>query len=110
MATEILRRVELDNGGQRITTVHRTTGLRRWLLRIPERMERTIELDALGIDVLERCDGRTPVHDIVASMAESHQLDPLEAEQAVTAFLRMLIQRGVVAMVVTSPPEPQSPE
>ena len=110
VATEILRRVKLENGGQRITTVHRTTGYRRWLLRMPERVERTIELDALGVDVLDRCNGHTPVGDIVAAMAQGHGIDPPEAEQAVTAFLRMLIQRGIVAMVVTSPPEPRSPE
>jgi len=110
VATTILRRMALDNGGQQITVAHTTTGYRRWLLRMPQRVERTLELDALGIDVLDRCDGKTAVRDIITALAEVHQLDSIEAEKAVTTFLRMLIQRGIVAMVVTSPPEQRSRE
>jgi len=107
VATKIVRRHPLENGGQQITVALESRGYRRWLLRLPKKVERTVELDVVGVAVRDRCDGKTTVHDIITGLSSSHQLDSVEAEKAVTTFLRMLLQRGIVAMVVTSRPEPR---
>jgi hypothetical protein len=68
-----------------------------WIL--PFSGQRRIELDKLGTAVLELCDGRRSVERIVESFAADHKLTFREAQLSVTQFLRMLTERGVVAIV-----------
>ena len=55
---------------------------------------------AMGLVVLEMCDGQKSVRYIVQRFAKDYQLDPHEAERAVVTFLRSLIRKGLVNMVV----------
>jgi hypothetical protein len=69
-----------------------------WIL--PYRKEKGIALDPLGRQVLEACNGEATVERIVEGFAESHQLRFHEARQSVLTFLRMLVERRAIALVV----------
>ncbi len=69
-----------------------------WFVR--SRTTRTIRLDRLGSQVWELCDGERTVEDLVDEFARHHRLTFHEARASVTAYLRMLVQRGVLAMVM----------
>jgi len=69
-----------------------------WVL--PFRREKGIALDGLGRQVLESCDGNSSVERIVEDFALRHQLRFHEARQSVLLFLKMLLERKVVALVV----------
>ncbi len=71
-----------------------------WVL--PYRNERGIALDGLGRQVLEACDGKSSIERIVERFAEAHRLRFHEARQSVLVFLKMLLERKVIAFVVPS--------
>ena len=68
-----------------------------WLL--PFKHEKGIALDSLGREVLEACDGKSTIERIVEDFANRHQLRFHEARQSVLMFLKMLVERNVVALV-----------
>lgn len=68
-----------------------------WLL--PYSSHRRVQLDDLGMEVLDLCDGRRSIEKIIESFAASHKLSFREAQLAVTTFLRQLTQRGLIAIV-----------
>ena len=95
-------RVEWNEDGTALVTV--PTRRPRWLVPplswiLPFRDQRRIQLDGLGSDVLNMCDGRTPVERIIARLAEANKLTFREAQVPVTQFLKTLTQRGIVAIV-----------
>ena len=67
-----------------------------WVL--PYSTHRRVELDALGGRVLRMCDGRRNVESIIEEFAAEHMLSFREAQLAVGQFLRMLAQRGLIAL------------
>lgn len=69
-----------------------------WLLQ--PRPERCLALDRLGAAVWELCDGTRRVEDVVDCFAEAHGLTFHEARTAVTAYLKTLIQPGVLAIAM----------
>lgn len=73
--------------------------LLRWL--VPMSKFHRFELDRRGMFFFDLCDGKRTVADIVASFSEAYDLGPLEARIAVAAFLDVLIQKQVVALVGT---------
>lgn len=68
-----------------------------WLL--PFSGKRRIELDTLGASVLDMCDGKTAVEKMITRFAAAHKLSFREAQAPVVQFLKMLTQRGVIAIV-----------
>lgn len=100
VAARILTRHSLGNGAERVTIGIRTQGMRRWLLRRPEIIERQFELDAFGIHLVHCCDGHHSVQSIIERFATKYRLDPAEAEKAVTAFLQILIRKGILTMII----------
>jgi len=82
----------------------------RWWMRpplswiLPYRKEKGIALDAMGRQVLEACNGEATVETIVERFAERHQLRFHEARQSVLSFLRMLVERRVIALVAVGLP------
>ena len=68
-----------------------------WIL--PYSSHRRVELDALGSEVLEGCDGQQSIEQIIETFAEKHSLTFREGQLAVTTFLRQLTRRGIVAIV-----------
>lgn len=57
-----------------------------------------LQLDALGTSVWALIDGKCSVRQLINSFATTHQLEPREAEVAVTQFLRELGRRGLIGM------------
>ena len=70
------------------------------LVRKPTRATKTFELDDLGRCVWESCDGNTAVRDIITTLAERHRLNVREVKVATLAFLKTLVQKGLVGIPV----------
>lgn len=62
--------------------------------------ERKIELDPVGAHVWRGCDGRHTVKELMQSLIEKYKLNRKEAEVSLTAFLRQLGKRKLVAIAV----------
>jgi hypothetical protein len=101
VATKILERHELPDGGARLVFRYQPTRMQRLLLRIPDTATRKYEMDLYGLQVLELCDGQRNVKHIIKRFAKDHSLDPREAERAVLKFLEILVRKGLVEMIVT---------
>ncbi|NJL30464.1 MAG: PqqD family protein [Phycisphaerales bacterium] len=68
-----------------------------WLLRV--RQQAGYELDGLGREVWEACDGKRTVENIIDNFAARHHLRFHEARLSVMAFLQQLVRRGVIVLV-----------
>ncbi len=80
----------------------------RWLVPpiswvIPWSPYRRVQLDEVGSEVLDLCDGARTVEEVIEKFAEDHKLSFREGQVAVTAFLRELLSRGIVAIVGFGP-------
>ena len=100
---ESMRREENADG-----TLLLTIPLRRplWLVPplswvLPFGGSRRVELDELGACVLNLCDGHNTVERIITQFSAEHKLSFREAQVAVTQFLKMLTQRGIVVIVAS---------
>ena len=69
----------------------------KWFL--PAVTYRRIELDELGTEVLDLCDGQATIEQIIETFAASHKFSFREAQISVTSFLQMLTQRGLVIIL-----------
>ncbi len=61
-------------------------------------VERTYELDTVGQEVYQLCDGKRNIKSIVRTFASAHKLSAAEAEISVTSYLNTLHERGLIAM------------
>jgi len=68
-----------------------------WLL--PVAKERRVELDSTGAWVLALCDGERTVENVIDRVMQRHHLSFQEARASVLQFMRMLTERGVIALV-----------
>jgi len=66
----------------------------------PFSSHRRVQLDRVGLGVLDLCDGLRTVEGIIEQFAADNKLSYREAQLPVTQFMRMLLQRGLVAAVV----------
>ncbi len=79
----------------------------RWLVPpiswvVPFSKLRRVQLDAIGRAVLEACDGRRTVEEVIERFAAEHKLSFRESQLAVTRFLRELVTRGIIVIVGTN--------
>lgn len=99
-----VHRVEMASGKQalsaplRKTIWHRVFGARR--------KEKIFELDDLGLQVWDLCDGKRNVEAIITAFASHHRINLREAEISVTTFLRMLITRNLMVLATTEDTKP----
>lgn len=100
LAAKIQKRIELPDGGARVTIGCRATRTQRFLLRLPEIIEREFVLDAFGLEVLDLCDGQKNVRHIVKRFSKAHGLNHQESENAITVFLKNMMRKGLVVMVI----------
>ena len=74
----------------------------KWLRRFkpapPQARFRKLQLDNLGTDVWQMIDGKRTVQEIIDEFAQTHQLQTVESESAITQFLRDLGKRGLIGM------------
>jgi hypothetical protein len=83
------------------------------LLRVPRRRDRwgnlvarvfklppfrKIELDEMGSDVWEMCDGDLSVDALTRAVCAKYHLNRRQAEASVTAYMRMLAERRLLAL------------
>ncbi|MBN1807533.1 MAG: PqqD family protein [Planctomycetes bacterium] len=101
VVAEIQDRKPLDDGGQRLTVMFETSRWQRWMLRLPQFVTRDFELDSFGVEIVELCDGRRTVRDIIKKFASKHKVSRPEAEKAVLMFLRTLIRKGIVSIAIS---------
>jgi len=87
------------NGAIQLLVRRRSSRLQKWL-GAPAEYDRRYELDALGGEVYQACDGKKRVNEIVARFARAHQLNAAEAELAVTTYLKTLMGKGLIGMAV----------
>ena len=66
------------------------------VFRLPD--FRKLELDAIGSDVWERCDGATSVDTITKAVCDRYKLNRRQAETSVTAYLKMLAERRLIIL------------
>ena len=97
--TEVVDTDALPEGGLRVTVAAPRPRWHRWFGGDGD-LQRSFELDALGAAVYDACDGTRDVRALIADFAAAHQVSTVEAEIAVTTYLRTLVSRGLVAMVV----------
>ncbi len=69
---------------------------------VPFSKLRRVQLDAIGRAVLEACDGRRTVEEVIERFAAEHKLSFRESQLAVTRFLRELVTRGIIVIVGTN--------
>ena len=67
---------------------------------VPHRAERASVLDRIGSQVWRWCDGERTVEDIIDAFADEYALTFHEARVAVTGYIKSLVQRGVLAIVI----------
>jgi len=66
---------------------------------------RKIELDEVGTFVWDMCDGETTIREMIDRMSEEYTLNRREAEVSLTAFVKMLAGRQLVAVLVPRSPD-----
>ena len=91
----------LDNGRVLLTVpLEQKPWLR--LLQVVTRVpaEKKVELDEVGSDVWQWCDGEARVTDLIDRLAASHKLHRREAEVSLTQFLETLAKRRFVGLAV----------
>lgn len=94
------RRAESDKASLVLLKVPRRADrigdwIARWF-KLPD--HKKIELDEIGSDVWEMCDGRTTVEALTRAVCASYRLNRRQGETSVTAYLRMLAQRRLIGV------------
>lgn len=94
------------------------------LLRVPRRADRwgnlvarvfklpshrKIELDEMGSDVWEMCDATLTVDAVTRAVCTKYRLNRRQGEASVTAYLRMLAERRLLALRTGKPAGAASP-
>ena len=90
---------ERRDGGLLVTVMLAPRGWRRWLGGRGS-IRRSFGLDRCGRQVYEACDGQRTIAAIVERFGAANRVSPAEAEMVVTAFLKTLMAKGLVAMEV----------
>lgn len=67
-----------------------------WLVPVPT--DRKVELDEVGSDVWQWCDGERTVAELVRELARAHKLNQREAEVSLTQFLQLLAKRRFLGL------------
>ena len=69
-------------------------------LIVPFKSEYRIVLDNIGLKIWQLCDGSRNVEAIIDIFKDSYDLSFHEARSAITDYLKMLMKRGVIALVM----------
>lgn len=93
---------EKRNDGEISVTVERKklwwVTLLAFIFYIPKK--RTIQLDRIGAEVYEMCNGKNSVDAIVECFREKHKITRRESELSIVAYLRRLGKKGLLGFVV----------
>ena len=67
------------------------------MMRLPE--YRKLELDEIGTDVWELCDGQHSIEQVTIAIVTKYKLNRRQSEASVLAFLKMMAERKLVAVL-----------
>lgn len=67
---------------------------------VPFKERKVITLDPLGTKLWQLCDGKRSVEDIIDIFRADYELTFHEAKTCVTDYLKQLVQRGALAVVL----------
>ncbi len=95
----VIRREELEDNGLKVT-VELTRPRWQQFLGTPADFNRSFVLDSFGREVYEACNGNKDVAAIVRDFSKAHNVSIAEAELSVSTFLKTLMSRGLVAMLM----------
>ena len=109
MRNQNLKTEELDDGGLRILAQRREA----WWVKLlgvifPIPRERRIELDSVGRQVWELCDGEHTLREMIEEFQREHKLTRAEAEWSLRNYLRDLGKRRLVGFAVDKTGESRS--
>jgi len=104
-----LRTEDLEDGGLRILAGRRED----WWVKLlgvifPIPRERRLELDSVGKQVWELCDGEHTLREMIGEFQRQHKLTRAEAEWSLRNYLRDLGKRGLVGFTVEKTGESSS--
>jgi coenzyme PQQ biosynthesis protein PqqD len=66
-----------------------------WVLLAPERF---LRLNAISVDILQRCDGETPLAGIIDGLAAKYAADRAVIENDVRALLNGLLEKRMLGL------------
>lgn len=66
-----------------------------WTVSVPARI---VMPDDIAIEILKRCDGRTPVSAIVDELAQAFSASPEQLAKDVDTMLQDLVEQGMVEL------------
>lgn len=85
-------------GHGKLTVPIQPTRIARWLVRDAEGRRKTFELDPVGVYVWNQIDGKTSVEQLIRRIAKQYNLELRQAEASTTAFLKTLMQKGLIGI------------
>ncbi len=92
---------DLEDGGIRILTQRsRSWPIRLLSLVVTIPRDRSIELDSVGRQVWELCDGEHTLREMIDLFQKRHKLTRTEAEWSLRNYLKDLGKRGLVGFAV----------
>jgi hypothetical protein len=92
---------ETDEGGLRVIAARREAWWVRLLnLVLPIPRERVFELDEVGREIWQLCDGERTLEELIGAFVDRHKLTRAEAEWSLRTYLRDLGKRGLVGFAV----------
>lgn len=101
MRNKALKSERIEGGGIKLVLERRQVWWARMLAIVfPIPKERVVELDALGEQFWDLCDGKRTLRELIRVCQEEHKLTRAEAEWSLRTFLRDLGKRGLVGFVV----------
>lgn len=80
--------------------------LLKLLVVIPK--QREIELDAIGSDIWQLCDGEHTVGDIIEMLVDKYKLNQKEAEVSLSKYLDQLARRRLIGLAIVGEERPSS--
>ena len=96
-----LKTEPIEGGGVRVFLKARAVWWARLLaVVLPIPRERLVELDAVGAEVLDLCDGEHRLLDMINLFQQHHKLTRAEAEWSLRTYLRDLGRRRIVGFAV----------
>jgi hypothetical protein len=86
----------------RITVTMQPRSWARRVLRLPQTVSRSFELDERGKFVWDACDGERSIAEIVNTLVDFCKVTHEELEPATLKFLDMLLRRGMIVITLDS--------
>jgi hypothetical protein len=96
-----MRAEAAEGGGMRVIGLRREAWWVRLLnLVVPIPRERIVELDEVGRELWDLCDGEHTLEEMIEIFVDRHRLTRAEAEWSLRTYLRDLGKRGLVGFAV----------